>query len=511
MESSSIDVVYGHVSHLPPSTLKQARWKSMSGLELSGYINVKIPLKERKFGSWKAWKRQWCVISRSSNSSVSLRIGSEKGNATYSIQIPENALLCRTESRNKSYAFGIFSTNKKHKEAFLYVSGESETDTQNWMSNIRCLLKPAISSEDEFEISLIDNCHSREAALAGLYGILSVTPSEIIIKDPHTNKIKVTWHWSQISHSYLPLPANAEDVHRVCTIRTSNKFKVGEGELEMFCMRADKLHEKLSVCPRFSNIPRIVTQPLPPTPDMTPPPTPPRSRVNTSPSATSLETPPMLLTSRRMSRSENDLQKFFFQRSLNSLRQNSSQELILLSHENVGNIKKTPSFIFANIGFLISTPGNSEPGSLNDVHLHDNKHAESYFQHVNKPFQDKIEYEMIDEEDTDQSEGVRENSECIQKQDTRISVTSGDYEEIIQEGEFENEYQSLEDTPPPLPPRKSNQNSSLRTIPLQKDEKGSNFRTNEYLSMMPHKNVDQKYIVMANLKDKILVSEPIPI
>lgn len=69
---------------------------------------------------------------------------------------------------------------------------------------------------------------------------------------------------------------------------------------------------------------------------------------------------------------------------------------------------------------------------------------------------------MIDEEDTDQSEGVRENSECIQKQDTRISVTSGDYEEIIQEGEFENEYQSLEDTPPPLPPRKSNQNSSLR-------------------------------------------------
>lgn len=25
----------------------------MSGLELSGYINVKVPLRERKFGTWK--------------------------------------------------------------------------------------------------------------------------------------------------------------------------------------------------------------------------------------------------------------------------------------------------------------------------------------------------------------------------------------------------------------------------------------------------------------------------
>lgn len=108
----------------------------------------------------------------------------------------------------------------------------------------------------------------------------------------------------------------------------------------MFCLDADKLHEKLLVCPRFPKVPRIVTLPLPPTPEPTPPPTPPRLRVNTSPSATSLNTPQMLVSSRRMSRSENDLQKFFFQRSLNSLRQNSSQELILLSNENVAAMKK---------------------------------------------------------------------------------------------------------------------------------------------------------------------------
>lgn len=134
-----------------------------------------------------------------------------------------------------------------------------------------------------------------------------------------------------------------EDFNRN-TFNFSSKFKAGEGELEVFCTQADKLHEKLSMCPRFSpNVPRIVTQPLPPTPDVSPPPTPPRSRVNTSPSTNSLATPPhpTLLASRRMSRSENDLQKFFFGRSMNSLRENnSSQELILLSHENVASMKK---------------------------------------------------------------------------------------------------------------------------------------------------------------------------
>ncbi|XP_065217640.1 uncharacterized protein LOC135843621 isoform X2 [Planococcus citri] len=488
----------------------------MSGLELSGYIDVKVPLRERKFGTWKAWKRQWCVISRNGNT-VTLQISSEKGNPTFSIAIPEDATLCRTESRSKFYSFGIFQSTKSHKEAYLYLSGESETDSQKWMSNIRRLLKPPLLTplEDEFEVSLVDNHHSREAGLMGLYGNLSVNSNEIVIKDPHTTKIKVTWHWSQISHSYLPLPSNPEDVHRVCTICTSSKFKAGEGELEMFCLDADKLHEKLQACPRFPKVPRIVTLPLPPTPEQTPPPTPPRLRVNTSPSSNSLNTPQMLVSSRRMSRSENDLQKFFFQRSLNSLRQNSSQELILLSNENVAAMKKVPSLIFANIGFLISTPGCSEPGSMTDICFAENtSHIDLH--HINNPIEEKIEYEMIDEEELDQFEEIEtkvDNKRRVQKQDSRVSVTSGEYEEIISENEFDNEYKSLVDTPPPLPPRKSNQNSSSKQQSSHSKEKMINFKPTqvEYLPMSPMRNVDQKYVVMANLKDKILVSEPVPI
>lgn len=70
---------------------------------------------------------------------------------------------------------------------------------------------------------------------------------------------------------------------------------------------------------------------------------------------------------------------------------------------------------------------------------------------------------MIDEEEFDQVEEIelrKEKKRYIQKQDSRISVTSGEYEEIVSENEFDNEYKSLVDTPPPLPPRKSNHKSS---------------------------------------------------
>lgn len=111
--------------------------------------------------------------------------------------------------------------------------------------------------------------------------------------------------------------------------------------MEIFCLQADKLHEKMSSCPRLPNIPRIVTQPLPPTPDTTPPRSPvSMSRASATPSPEPVAPSPLLLSSRRMSRSENDLQKFFLQRSLNNLRHNSSQELILLSNENLGQIRK---------------------------------------------------------------------------------------------------------------------------------------------------------------------------
>jgi len=77
---------------------------------------------------------------------------------------------------------------------------------------------------NEYTVSIIDNEHSKAAGLTGLYGTLSVKSEEILVTDPHTGKIKVTLHWTQIQCSYLPLPAVSDDLHRVCTIRT-NRYR----------------------------------------------------------------------------------------------------------------------------------------------------------------------------------------------------------------------------------------------------------------------------------------------
>lgn len=87
--------------------------------------------------------------------------------------------------------------------------------------NIIQFKKFVVGTANEYTISIIDNEHSKTAGLTGLYGTLSVKTEEILVTDPHTGKIKVTLHWTQIHCSNLPLPAVTEDLHKVCTIRTN--------------------------------------------------------------------------------------------------------------------------------------------------------------------------------------------------------------------------------------------------------------------------------------------------
>lgn len=82
-------------------------------------------------------------------------------------------------------------------------------------------LQCVAEASNEYTVSIVDNEHSKMAGLTGLYGTLSVKTEEILVTDPHTGKIKVTLHWTQIQCSSLPLPAVSDDLHKVCTIRTN--------------------------------------------------------------------------------------------------------------------------------------------------------------------------------------------------------------------------------------------------------------------------------------------------
>lgn len=146
--------------------------------ELCGFMEAKIPnslrSKKRTLAPWKVWRRHWCQI-RKLGCNLGLEILLDYGvdNRAFNndkdntIKIPTDSLICRTESRSKHYAFGIFP--KKERKALIYLSSTSESESQRWMANIRQLLKPRRHRfmEGTFNISMVDNAHSRSAGLTG--------------------------------------------------------------------------------------------------------------------------------------------------------------------------------------------------------------------------------------------------------------------------------------------------------------------------------------------------------
>ncbi|XP_003707156.2 uncharacterized protein LOC100875247 [Megachile rotundata] len=230
--------------------------------EICGFLDVKFfggkskvhKVKKRTLGPWKVWKRHWCSIKRlgpglgvkvqldytiSNGSTMS---PNDKGN---SIVIPLDAIICRTQSRSKQFAFGIFPT--KERKPLLYLAGNSETETQRWMANIRQLLKPRRYKFDSefYSISMVDNTHSKSSGLTGLYGDLVTNTLGVIIKDIYSGETIQSFEWKEFGQVHLSTAGRPEDVKCICVIHTTKEFRGGIGELHIFCIEATTLLQDL--------------------------------------------------------------------------------------------------------------------------------------------------------------------------------------------------------------------------------------------------------------------------
>lgn len=67
---------------------------------------------------------------------------SEDGGVLSCLQVPRSATLCRTDSKTKQFAFGVFNL-RKTKKPILFLAGNSESDSQDWMFIIRRMLSIA--------------------------------------------------------------------------------------------------------------------------------------------------------------------------------------------------------------------------------------------------------------------------------------------------------------------------------------------------------------------------------
>ncbi|XP_032686548.1 uncharacterized protein LOC116851340 [Odontomachus brunneus] len=122
-----------------------------------------------------------------------------------------------------------------------------ETETQHWMKNIRNLLNPKrdCCTKKSYNISMVDNAHSKAAGLLGLYGNLTATETGILIKDPHKDEIIKFFEWKEFCQFHLMTAGRPEDVKRICVIHTTKEFCCGIGELYLFCLNANKLLQDL--------------------------------------------------------------------------------------------------------------------------------------------------------------------------------------------------------------------------------------------------------------------------
>lgn len=150
-------------------------------VELSGFLDAKLPgsrcqrVRKCSLAPWKVWRRLWCsVVKLGPGLGIEIHLdhhGSSNETTTTNhlntIKISSDSIISRTESRTKQFAFQILPTSEK--KPLIYLSGTSETETQKWMANLRELLKPRKHRllEGSFNVSLVDNSHSRAAGLSG--------------------------------------------------------------------------------------------------------------------------------------------------------------------------------------------------------------------------------------------------------------------------------------------------------------------------------------------------------
>ncbi|XP_077276211.1 uncharacterized protein LOC143905010 isoform X1 [Temnothorax americanus] len=229
--------------------------------EICGFLDVKSKgskcvtqkVRKRALPLSKVWKRSWCSVRKLGegpdlgllvqfDQQLSCRGSALKQNEKdSSVTLPSDAVVHRIRSRTKQFAFSISSAVDR--KPLLSLSANSETETQRWMTDIRHLLKPRRHrcTERSYNISIVDNPHSKAAGLTGLYGDLIANEIGIFIRNVHTGEIAETFEWKEFIQFHLITVGRPEDVKRICVMHTSKEFRCGVGELHVFCLDANKL------------------------------------------------------------------------------------------------------------------------------------------------------------------------------------------------------------------------------------------------------------------------------
>ncbi|CAH1778739.1 unnamed protein product [Owenia fusiformis] len=162
-----------------------------------GYVEIKQPAKLRGKALGRVWKRKWIIIHRMNDISTKKSVAKleifntaedePKPKYEKTVLYLENVSVIRkTKSRTHPYAFEVCDAVG----CLLYLAGESETDSQTWISKLRQIFWPSkdsstlkLGTDTCFPVALVDNAHSERLGFNGNF-ILGIFPTSLKLFKP---------------------------------------------------------------------------------------------------------------------------------------------------------------------------------------------------------------------------------------------------------------------------------------------------------------------------------------
>lgn len=229
-----------------------------------GYLDVKIPAKDRGFTPFKPWRNRLVRLSSSLRPEdkeplkvyiqVLMVAGpwihgtSEKSNL-YLELTSEDTVVFRCHSRTHKYAFIV----SKHDKPLLHLAGNSETESQTWMATLRASLWPhspiyeleaALSTK--YEVSVIDDEYVHRAGLLGAFGYLAVTDKKLVLTNPKTGDVIQEWYFNTLRRFALVDQGQKDDIGKIFSIDMNKESSTGSGRMFFYSTQAKEILQKVN-------------------------------------------------------------------------------------------------------------------------------------------------------------------------------------------------------------------------------------------------------------------------
>ncbi|XP_065292769.1 uncharacterized protein [Dermacentor albipictus] len=215
----------------------------------SGYVDVKLPQSARNSSTWKSWKRKWVDLTQLESALgqpcdvlLEVRAHRNSGVQARGTLSPKNAQVFRCGSSSREFALAVRSGQRP---PMVYLAGESETQSQEWMAALRALLWPPVPMVElenvlgfKFEASLIDDAWSGRAGLLGSYGNLSISGHKLILTHPHTEHVIQEWYLNTLVRFQVSRNKHEADHGKLLAIECGSESSTGRGVLHFYCPEA---------------------------------------------------------------------------------------------------------------------------------------------------------------------------------------------------------------------------------------------------------------------------------